>query len=92
MDDFDLGDIDSGLDLTADSALSDLHHNRCDQHDSLTQSLLAAHIANGMDPMRISHRSIPGRSRGRSGSNSARRHHSATSAQQPFLASPSAAD
>jgi hypothetical protein len=51
MDSFELGDIDAGLDLTADSALGDLHTDCCDHSDSFSQSLIAAHIAHGMDPV-----------------------------------------
>jgi len=58
MDGFDLGDLDSGLDLTADSALGDLHPDCCDQSDSFSQSLIAAHVANDMNPMQISHHPI----------------------------------
>ncbi len=51
MDGFDLGDIDSRLDLTADSGLGDLLSDCCDRGHNLTQSLITAHVANGMDPM-----------------------------------------
>lgn len=55
MDSFEFGDIDngldSGLDLNSESLLSHPQHDLCSDGNSFSDSLIAAHIAHGMDPV-----------------------------------------